>query len=146
MAEQMSDRSEITVEERALIAMLRFVGTVCLLALLPLLMPRTWIEVTHAWLEFGPFPDAPIAEYLARSTSGLAAFYGGLLWVLSTNIQQYRTVIHYQAIAIASLSTIGLVLGTSAGIPVKWLLADTVSCIAYCIPTLWLLSRIQRRS
>ena len=52
-------------------------GGVCLLALVPLWMPRAWIVAGHRWLGWGPFPDGPVAEYLARSVSALSAFYGG---------------------------------------------------------------------
>src|SRR5258708_26988720 len=84
--------------ERWLVLLLRLVGGVCLIALVPLLMPRSWIEAGHAWLDLGAFPAAPIAEYLARSVSSLSAFYGGLLVALdrkSTRLNSSHQIISY---------------------------------------------------
>ena len=80
-----------------LAVLLRVIGGVCLLALVPLWMPRGWIVAAHRWLDCGPFPDSAVAEYLARSVSALSAFYGGLLFVLSTDVRRYAPVIRYQA-------------------------------------------------
>jgi hypothetical protein len=80
---------------RWLVLLLRLVGGVCLLALVPLWMPRAWMDAGHRWLDLGPFPDAPIAEYLARSVSSLSAFYGGLLIALSFDVRRYVLVIRY---------------------------------------------------
>ena len=84
--------------------LLRAVGGLCLLGLISLWMPRSWIEATHRWLGWGEFPAAPIALYLARSVSALTAFYGGLLVALSFDVRRYLPLIHYQALAIMALS------------------------------------------
>ena len=90
----------------------------------------------------GTFPDAPIAEYLARSTSGLAAFYGGLLLLLARDVYRYRAIIWYQAIAIMCLATAGFFLAIRAGIPAIWVGVDLVGCYLLCIPMLYLLRRL----
>ncbi|HUG20803.1 MAG TPA: hypothetical protein VMM56_17570 [Planctomycetaceae bacterium] len=132
-----------TAREQCLVLILRTVGIVCLLALVPLFMPRDWIARTHEWMGLGPFPVQPIAEYLARSTSGLSAFYGGLLLIFSTDIRRYSRAIRYQAVAILFLSLCGVALGTRAGLPLVWVGLDAIACFLYCIPTLWLLRQLQ---
>ena len=63
--------------DRLLALLLRCVGSVALLAIVPLWMPRARIEAAHWWLGLGEFPVSPIAEYLARSVSSLCAFTAG---------------------------------------------------------------------
>jgi hypothetical protein len=130
--------------EHWLVLLLRVVGGVCLLALVSLWMPRSWIDAGHRWLGWGPFPAAPIAEYLARSVSSLSAFYGGLLIALSFDVRRYRPLIRYQAAAIMALSASGVVVGGWAGVPAWFVVGDAVACWAYCIAMLLLAGRVER--
>ena len=135
-------RSAVT--EYWLALLLRVVGGVCLLALLPLWMPRGWIVAGHRWLGWGPFPERPVAEYLARSVSALSAFYGGLLVVLATDVRRYAPVIRYQAAAIMLLSVSGVVVGSWAGMPEWFLGGDSIACCTYCGGILLLVRRVER--
>ncbi len=130
--------------ERWLVLLLRFVGGVCLLALVPLWMPRSWMDAGHRWLGWGAFPDAPVAEYLARSVSSLSAFYGGLLIALSGDVRRYGPLIRYQAAAIMLLSACGVVVGGWAGVPRWFVGGDAVACWAYGVPMLVLTWRVER--
>lgn len=130
--------------EQWLALLLRLIGGLCLLAVIPLWMPRTWIDVGHRWLGWGEFPIAPIAEYLARSVSALSAFYGGLLVVVSHDVSRYAPVIRYQALAIMALSACGVVVGTWAKLPLWFVGGDAIACWTYGIPMLILTSRVER--
>jgi hypothetical protein len=55
-----------TASQRWLALLLRVIGGVCLLALVALWMPRSSMDAGHRWLGWGPFPDNPLTEYLAR--------------------------------------------------------------------------------
>jgi hypothetical protein len=126
--------------------LLRLIGAICLLGLVSLWMPRSWIEAVHRWLGWGEFPAAPIAEYLARSVSALSAFYGGLLVALSFDIRRYTPLIRYQAVAMMVLSACGLVVGRWAALPLWFVGGDMVACWAYCVPMLVLAGRVERGS
>ena len=132
------------VAEYGLALLLRVIGGVCLLALLPLWMPRGWLDAGHRWLGWGPFPDSPVAEYLARSVSALSSFYGGLLVVLAVDVRRYAALIAYQAAAIMLLSASGVVVGSWAGMPLWFAGGDALTCWTYCIAMLLLLRRVQR--
>jgi hypothetical protein len=131
--------------ERWLALLLRAVGGVCLLALVPLWMPRGWIDLGHRSLGLGPFPDSPVAEYLARSVSALCGFYGGLLVALSADVRRYAPLVRYQAAAIMLLSASGAVVGRWARMPLWFVGGDAVACWAYCVPMLLLAARVDRR-
>lgn len=141
----MNDRDRLAEESASawLALLLRVVGGVCLLALIPLWMPRAWIDAGHRWLGWGPFPGDPVAEYLARSVSSLTSFYGGLLVILSVDVRRFAPLIRYQALAIMLLSASGVVVGRWAGMPLWFVGGDAVACWAYCIPMLLLARRVE---
>ena len=130
--------------ERSLVLLLRFIGGLCLLALVSLWMPRSWIVAAHQWLGWGEFPAAPIAEYLARSVSALSAFYGGLLVALSFDVGRYCPLIRYQAVAIMALSACGVVVGRWAGVPLWFVLGDAAACWVYGVAMLVLAGHVGR--
>jgi len=123
--------------------LLRVLSAICLLALIAVVMPDAWMNSAHQAMGLGPFPSAPIAEYLARSTSALSAFYGGLLWVLSRDIVRYAAIIRYQAAAMLCLSTSGLFIGPAAGVPIVWVAIDAFGCWVFCLPTLLLAQNVE---
>lgn len=125
--------------------LLRVLSGICLLALIAVVMPDSWMIAAHEAMGLGPFPSAPIAEYLARSTSALSAFYGGLLWVLSRDVVRYASIIRYQAAAMLCLSTSGLLIGRAAGIPMIWVAIDASGCWLFCLPTLVLAWNVESR-
>jgi hypothetical protein len=129
--------------ETSLKVFLRIAGAICLVAILPFFMPRTWIVACHEWLGLGAFPQAPIAEYLARATSGLCAFYGGLLWVLSADVRRYAPVITYQAVAIIFLALVGTVLSIRCGMPMHWAVSDAAGASTIGVLSLLLQWRIR---
>src|SRR5215470_14742014 len=59
--------------DRLLVVLLRLFGGITCLALLATLLPTQWMAAAHAWLGLGPFPRAPLTEYLTRSIAGLYA-------------------------------------------------------------------------
>jgi hypothetical protein len=123
-------------------ALLRILGAICLLALVPLIMPRTWLEAGHWALGLGPFPSAPVAEYLARSVSALCTFYGGLLWMVSRDVHRFTILIQYQAVAIMLLAAFGVVAGVRAGVPAVYVFLDAIGCWLFLLPILILARRL----
>lgn len=121
--------------------MLRSLGTICILAIVPLLAPRPYLADAHVRIGLGPFPDSPITEYLVRSVCSLCVFYGGLLLVISIDVPRFIPVIRYQALAILTFSAFGVLAGVTSGMPVWFVLADAVGCWAFLLPMLFLAGR-----
>ena|SRR5439155_5936070 len=59
--------------ENYLKLLLQGFGAVTAIALVPFVMPRSWMAMVHEWLGMGVLPDKPVVEYLARTTCGLTA-------------------------------------------------------------------------
>ena len=128
--------------ERWLQLLLRILGVICVLAIIPLFMPRSWIEFGHRRVGLGDFPTAPIAEYLTRSVSGLSTFYGGLLLLIARDVRRYLGVIKYQAVAIMAASAIGIYAGMRAGLPAMFVVVDAIGCWIFLGPILILALRL----
>ena len=124
--------------------LLRVLGGICVLAVIPLFAPRSWLDAGHRFLGMGAFPEAPIAEYLARSVCALSAFYGGLLLLLARDVRRFVGIIQYQAVAIMALSAIGIYAGTRAGVPAYLVVGDAVGCWVFLLPILLLARRLSR--
>jgi hypothetical protein len=132
------------MSEHWLKLLLRVLGAICVLAVIPLFAPRSWLDAGHRFVGMGAFPEAPIAEYLARSVCALSAFYGGLLLLLARDVRQYVSIIQYQAVAIMAFSAIGIFAGTRAGVPAYLVVGDAVGCWVFLLPILMLAGRLGR--
>ncbi|MDP6083775.1 MAG: hypothetical protein QF749_07020 [Verrucomicrobiota bacterium] len=131
--------------EKLLVWILRGAGVVCTLAIVPMLMPIAWAQSAHAAIGLGELPVEPIVEYLVRGMSAMCALYGGLLLLLANDVHRYRRVITYQAIAILTIATCGTIIMHSLPDLGKYVLIDGISCWLYCVPILWLQTRLTRK-
>ena len=130
--------------EKLLVWILRAAGVVCTLAIVPMLMPTAWAQGAHAAIGLGNLPGEPIVEYLVRGMSAMCALYGGLLLLLAGDVHRYRRVIMYQAVAILTAATCATILMYHLPILGNYILLDVISCWLYCLPTLWLQTRLTK--
>ena len=115
-----------------------------MLAIAPMLMPIAWAQSAHTAIGLGELPEEPIVEYLVRGMSAMCALYGGLLLLLATDVHRYRRVITFQAVAVLTAATCGTILMYSLPVLGKFILIDGASCWLYCVPTLWLQTRLKK--
>lgn len=135
---------EPATAERCLVVLLRLGGLVCATALLAMVMPQAWHAAIHAWLGLGTFPDAPIAEYLARGMSGVCGIYGVLLIWLARDVQRYASLLAVQAVLLMGVSLAATVVLIESGMPEWWLYGDAGSVWAFQLLVLLLLRQSQR--
>ncbi len=130
--------NEMRRAENYLKLLLQAFGAVTAIALVPFVMPRSWMAVVHEWLGMGVLPDKPVVEYLARTTSALYGFLGGLYLVLATDVHRFARVITYSAVATLLLSAVNTALCLSAGMPTWWMWGDVVACWLFGLGILFL--------
>ena len=90
------------------------------IAVIAVFMPASWIEETHRWLGLGVLPKGPITFYLARSLSAFYVIYGGLLWLVSLDLERYYNVALYLIYAGLVFGPVVLFTDLSAGMPFYW--------------------------
>ena len=121
--------SNTTANDRYLLAFLRVVGGVSLLAFGAAIMPDAWIIETSEELGFDPFPDSPLTFYLARNLSLLYGFVGALLIVISFDLPRYRPLVWYAAIGTIAFAVLQLVVDSMAGLPHWWTWGESLSTL-----------------
>lgn len=134
------------MHEKLLRLLLIGFGICCSIAVVPFLMPTSWMAACHQWLGLGDFPEAPIVEYLARMTSGLCALLGLLALVLASNVRHYASIIRLLAISLAILEIINLLYGFSSAMPAWWIWSDAIGAGGFAIAVLYLQQKINSDS
>jgi hypothetical protein len=117
---------------------LRMLGCAALLAVLAVVMPYGWMNAIHQWLGMGTLPTEPIVGYLARSTSAFYAVLGGLVWVLSFDLNRYRPVLNYLGVVIVVFGITLLAVDFVEGMPWFWRCFEGPFNAGFGIVLLWL--------
>ena len=115
---------------RGLLLFLRVVGGVSLLAFAAAVMPQKWIVETSEELGFDPFPESPLTYYLARNLSLLYGFVGAALLVIASDLQRYRPLVRYVWMGTILFGGLQLVVNSMSGLPIWWVLGESLSTIA----------------
>jgi hypothetical protein len=110
----------MTKSDKVLVLLLRLVGVGSLFALIAVVMPSTWMASTHRWLGLGEMPTGPVVEYLARDLSAFYALVGALLLVMASDLERYRPLVRFFALALIVLSILFTGVDLAAGMPWWW--------------------------
>ena len=121
---------------------LRILGVVSLFALVGIFMPYSWMDATHRWLGMGTLPAEPIVGYLARSTSAFYAFFGGLLLLVSFDLQRYRGLLICIGLMHIIFGVLLLAIDLVEGLPLFWTLTEGPIVITFGVIILVLSYRI----
>jgi hypothetical protein len=140
MSDPGAERGSRTAD-RVLAWSLRICGGVDLLALIAFAMPLEWIRQIHQSCGFGPFPEGPLPEYLARATSLLWGLHGALLVYLSCDVSSHVRVISFVARLTVAGGVLLLWLGLRAGMPWWWVALEGPVFAATGLWYLWWLRR-----
>jgi hypothetical protein len=120
--------------------MLRFFGTMSLLAIPFIFVPYSVMNDIHGQLGLGTLPDEPIVGYLARSLSAFYALVGALLWKISLDLRRYRSLSIDLSAAIILLGAALCFIDWWEGLPPAWRLWEG-PFIVVMGAVMWSLSR-----
>jgi len=127
------------VTDGAASLLLRAAGCLNLTALLFAFGPRSWLEVGHRMLLGGPFPEEPIAAYLARSVSLLYAFHGALLIYAARDVRKFAGWLKLYGGLMALAGPAFLAVDLLSGMPAWWAWGEGGSLLAGGLLVLWLM-------
>ena len=123
--------------------LLRLAGALEILAFIAVVMPRSWMEVSHAWLGLGQMPGGPVLMFMIRQASYTYGMHGISLWVIASNVERFRLLIIFNGIAYLLAGPVFFLIDVSAGMPLWWTIGDTFGC-AILGALLLLLTRPQK--
>ena len=103
-----------------LVIALRVLGATDMLAFIAVAMPMSWVQLGHQWSGLGQFPDAPIANYLARSASALYALHGLMVVYMSFDVQRYWPLIRFLARVALAHGVVMFCIDVAVGMPTWW--------------------------
>lgn len=117
--------------------LLRLAGAFEILAFIAVVMPRSWMEISHEWLGLGNMPGGPVLMFLIRQASYTYGMHGVSLWVLATDVNRFRSLVILNGIAYLLAAPIFVAIDYSAGMPLWWTVADPVGCGFLGAALLW---------
>jgi hypothetical protein len=106
--------------QSALKVLLRFIGTLCLLALIFVAVPYSCMNGIHQYLGMGELSHQPVVGYLARSTSAFYAILGVLFWLISFDLQRYARVVNYLGAIFVVFGAAFFIIDWVEGMPLFW--------------------------
>ena len=118
--------------------LLRVAGTVEILAFGAVVMPRSWMEASHAWLGMGEFTGGAVTMFMIRQASYVYGMHGVSLWVLASDVNRFRPLILLNGISFLLAAPVFLIIDYTAGMPLYWTLSDAAGCGFFGAALLWL--------
>jgi hypothetical protein len=116
----MLQKRTMTKAEKAVVILLRIFGVSALFAIVPVVMPLSWMVGTHRLLGLGEMPTAPVVEYLARSLSAFYVLFGAICLMLAADLNRYRPVVQFLGAALVPIGAILTVVDLALGMPWWW--------------------------
>ena len=115
---------------RLLTLLLRIAGLTTGAAFLAIFLPADWMATTHEALGLGPFPRAPIVDYLARSIALLYGFHGILMFIVAGDPVRYRPIVTYIAAMDVIFGIAIAIIDVHAGLPWYWTMGESLPITA----------------
>ena len=127
--------------QRLLSWLLRLAGSVEILAFFAVVMPRSWMEVSHARLGLGEMPRGPIIMFMTRQASYTYGIHGVSLWVVASDVGRFRTLVLLNGIAYLLAAPVFFLIDFTSAMPWWWTVSDTLGCAFFGSALLWLNQR-----
>jgi hypothetical protein len=108
--------------------LLRLAGATEILAFFAVVMPRSWMEVSHTWLGLGVMPGGPLIMFMIRQASYTYGMHGVSLWVLSTDVIRFRALVVLNGIAYLLAGPVFFSIDYVSGMPWYWTVIDSFGC------------------
>ena len=118
--------------------LLRAMGAVEILAFVAVIMPRSWMETSHAWLGLGVMPDGPIIMFMIRQASYFYGTHGVLLWLMAADVVRFQPLVRFTGWMFLLAAPVFFVIDYTAGMPAFWTATDTVSSAFLGVALLYL--------
>ena len=109
---------------------LRIAGVVEIVAFIAVVMPRSWMEISHTWLGLGEMPPGPVLMFMIRQASYTYGMHGISLLVIASNVERFRPLVILNGIAFLIAGPIFFLIDYTSGMPWWWSVGDSLSCLS----------------
>lgn len=103
-------------------------GSFEILAFIAVVMPRSWMEVSHEWLGMGEMVSGPLIMFMIRQASFTYGMHGISLWVLAADLVRFRTLVILNGIAYLVAGPVFFWIDYATGMPWWWTVVDSIGC------------------
>lgn len=114
--------------QRLLVWLLRLAGVVEILAFTAVVMPRSWMEISNAWLGLGEMPSGPLLMFMIRQASYTYGVHGLSLWLIASDVERFRPFVVFNGIAFLVAAPVFFLIDITSGMPLWWAVSDPGSC------------------
>ena len=124
--------------KRLQVWLLRLAGAVEIVAFISVVMPRSWMEISHEWLGMGAMPDGPLVMFMIRQASYAYGMHGISLWLIASDVDRFRPLVIFNGIAFLLAAPVFFLIDYTSGVPFWWTIGDTLACAFFGSALLWL--------
>ncbi|MEL6104376.1 MAG: hypothetical protein AAFU85_00005 [Planctomycetota bacterium] len=114
---------------RWLRGLIYFVGITGLFAFVAAFMPSSWIVWITDRLGVEPFPQTPVAFYLARHLSLMYGLIGVALIYVAWDLPRFRDLIGLIAFGVIALGIMQALIDLQSELPLWWTAVESISTI-----------------
>jgi hypothetical protein len=115
---------------------LRLTGAMEILAFIAVVMPHSWMEISHEWLGMGTMPQGAVLMFMIRQASYTYGMHGISLWVLATDVKRFRPLVIFNGIAFVIAAVVFFAIDYTAGMPWFWTWSDSIGCLVFGVALL----------
>jgi hypothetical protein len=121
--------------------LLRLAGAFELPAFFAVVMPRSWMEGSHAWLGMGAMADSAVLMFMIRQASYVYGMHGVSLWLLATDVVRFRPLIILNGVSFLIAGPVFFLIDYTSGMPWWWTIGDSLGCGFFGAALLYLTRR-----
>ncbi len=114
---------------RGLKICLLITGILCLPSVVGLFLPLSAFESITGFFGIKTLPDSPLIMYTIRVTSATYVGIGVFFIILALNPMKYGVIVPFSGIVSVFLGVVCGITGPAVGMPAKWFLGDSLSCL-----------------
>ena len=119
---------------------LRLVGAVEVLAFGAVVMPRAWMDASHAGMGLAEMPRGPVFDSVMRQVSFTYGLHGVALWFIAADVVRYRPLVILSAFGYLLTFPVFVLIDRAVGMPWYWAAGNGGSCLlvgAVLLGLLW---------
>lgn len=111
--------------------LLRLAAVIDMLAFPWVVVPRSWMEASHAWLGMGEMPAGAVVDFTIRQSAFFYGMHGILLWWLSRDVVRFQPIVRLIGWTYLIFGPVFFLIDWTSGTPSWWTWCDPLATGAF---------------